>query len=42
MSLPHFCSTIPRRKKMRAHANRDPNMQEVGFYEAAQNFVYLT
>ena len=28
-------------KKMRAHANRDPNMQEVGFYEAAQNFVYL-
>ena len=27
-------------KKMRAHANRDPNMQEVGFYEAAQNFVY--
>jgi hypothetical protein len=26
---------------MRAHANGDPNMQEVGFFfEAAQNFVY--
>ena len=25
---------------MRAHANRDPNMQEVVCYEAARNFVY--
>jgi len=41
-------SRIPQRKKCEhmqktwsEHAkNHDPNMQEVGFYEAAQNFVY--